>query len=146
MEKKLNNKDYNNFISLINRKELIDTKKTYDYWGNIPIEVEYLEPLYEIFKSGMTFIDLGCGAGNVLRYAKNVGFKVKGVEFNLDFKPHLRAYDVEFMDVLDFSIDEIIKFDVIYSYKPLKFEFDKFIHDIKNALPKNSHLITPYFN
>lgn len=141
-----NNKNYNYFIKHLSFKKLLDYNKNYNYWGNIPIEVEHLECLYDIYQPGMKFIDLGCGVGNVLRYAKNIGYDVTGIEFNEKFKEHLTNYDVLYQDVRKIDFNLLRKFDVIYSYKPLKNDFKEFIEKVKSYMKREAYLITPTFN
>lgn len=141
-----NRKNYKSFVQFLTRKRLLNGSKNYNHWGNIPIEVEYLEPLYNIYEEGKSLIDLGCGAGNVLRYAKNIGFKVKGIEFNEDFKGILKHYDVDFIDIRNMDLTVLSNFDVVYCYKPLKKGMSKFLIKIKENMKQNAVLITPYIN
>lgn len=141
-----NNKNYKSFINHITKKKLLDGSKEYENWGNIPIEVEHLEQLYNLYEEGKSFIDLGCGVGNVLRYAKNIGYVTRGIEINTSYKKYLKNYNVSFIDITKMDLKELNNYDVVYSYKPLKGEFKEFVKKVKRNMKSGATLITPHFN
>jgi SAM-dependent methyltransferase len=107
------------------------------YWGFQPIQPRYLKCLYDFYKDGYNFLDLGCGDGNVLNFAKNIGYNVSGVEYNKDFDQCLLEYDHIICDFTKLNTDYYNKFDFIYSYSPLKdesdFFFNKLVYYMKNG-------------
>ena len=141
-----NRENYNYFLRQLTAKGLIDRDRSKEHWGNIPIHVMEIECLYDIYEEGMRLIDLGCGAGNIIRYASFIGYEVKGVEFDTRFEEHLLRYDVEFVDIRKLDLNILSEYDVVYSYKPLKEEFPKFIEGIKKHMKEGSHLITPEYS
>ena len=64
------------------------------------------------------FLDIGSGLGNILNYAKSVGFKkVTGIEINTDLKKYNIGNDVIWDDVFDCA-DIIKEYDLIWLYRP----------------------------
>ena len=145
MDKKKNTRDYITFLNKVRRLGLIDNEEK-EYYGYITAHHEQLKCLYEIYQEGMTFIDLGCGAGNVLRYADNIGYKVTGVEFNLSLCAHLGKYDHINKDIKTLDEDVLNKYDVIYCYRPLKDdELKEYLNKVIGGMSKGSYLIIPDF-
>jgi len=77
-----------------------------------------LKRMAELFQNA-SFLDIGSGLGNILRYAKELGFgKVWGIESNLDLIKYNEGLDVVWDNV--FKRPELLKiFDIIYLYRPL---------------------------
>ena len=138
-----NSRDYLLYQQYLNEKKVFDFNKEREYWGNLPITSPFLKPLYSIFKKGMTFLDLGCGAGNVLRYADNIGYTVKGVEFNSKLLLYTGQYETEVQDIRKLKENIYESFDVIYSYKPIKKGFDSYLNKVINNMKKGSYILTP---
>lgn len=143
MDFKSNELKYNEYIKTIKEEGMVDNSRELPYWGNIPIKSFYLNPLYEIYKPGYKFLDLGCGVGNVLLFAKNIGYDVFGVEFNYKYLNHLKGYKHLHYDITKLDGNFYNDFDVIYSYKPLKENFNNFLEDVISNMKENSFLLTP---
>lgn len=128
-----------------------DTTKE-EYWGFIPcntetVVAELLIARDNIKKRYPTFLDVGCGFGNIMFLAKHCGFDVHGIEYNRDILLHsfyrihektpnkLWDYNREVIfhgDALDFK--NYCLFDVIYMYCPIRNEklekkLEQFIED-----------------
>ncbi len=146
MNKILNNREYLLFIQYLEFKGLIDKKRNYNFWRNITINSSSLHPLYDIYKPKMKFLDLGCGAGNVLRYSSNIGYDVTGVEFDKNLTKYLGNYSYICQDITKLDKSYFNDFDVIYSYRPLKDTFKDFINIVIQNMKKNAYLLTPTFN
>ena len=141
-----NSKDYLLYQQYLNEKGVFELSKEMKYWGNLPITSPFLIPLYNIFKKGMNFLDLGCGAGNVLRYANNIGYTVKGIEFNLNLLKYTGEYETEGEDIRNLKESVYGNFDVIYSYKPIKEGFDDYLNKVINNMKTGSFILTPDFH
>lgn len=143
MDIRSNNADYVVFLNKVRGLDLIDNTSDRDYWGYITAHHEQLHYLYDIYQEGMTFLDLGCGAGNVLRYADNIGYNVTGVDFNKDLLKHVEYKKVH-SDFKDLSDNFYKEFDVIFSYRPLKKEFlIPYLEKVRLHMKKDSVLVTP---
>ena len=126
-----NNKNYKFFLSVIAKEGLIDRNREYSYWANFPVDVKELECLYNFYVPGMSFIDLGCGAGQVLRYARHIGYKTKGIEFDKKFETVLTNFDVDFINLKEMDLRQLEMYDVVYCYKPFKKGLDDFLKQVK---------------
>lgn len=141
-----NTEDYLMFIKFITLKGLTDRDRKKPYWGNLPITVNKLKGLYHVYKPNMKFLDLGCGVGNVLRYAKNIGYDVFGVEFNEELTRYLGDYNFIIKDITKLEDNFYSDFDIIYAYRPLKNEFESYINKVVNNMKSGSYIFTPTFN
>ena len=137
--------DYNRFLISIDRYELFNYDKTLNYYGNIPINVEELKCLYDIYKPEMKLLDLGAGIGNVLRFTNNIGYDVTGIEFNPDFEKYLKKFNYSIKDIKELGVSYFKNFDVIYSYKPLKDDFEEYLNMVISGMKSGSYLLTPDF-
>jgi 2-polyprenyl-3-methyl-5-hydroxy-6-metoxy-1,4-benzoquinol methylase len=144
MQIKDNNVEYIKFAMQLAKEGLVDLKGTNNNYGNIITQPYHLKVLYDVFEEGMTFIDLGCGAGNVLNYAYNIGYNVEGVEWNKDLIN--KNHNVIHADITKIDPSVWKNIDVIYTYKPLKKGMDEFINKIIKHMKKGAHLITPEYN
>jgi SAM-dependent methyltransferase len=140
-----NGKDYLLYQQYLKEKGVFDYDKNHSYWGNVPITSPVLKPLYKIFKQGMKFLDLGCGAGNVLRFADNIGYNVKGIEFNAELLKYTGAYKTEIKDIRELDENIYSTFDVIYTYRPLKLELEEYLVRVIQNMKTGSFIITPDF-
>ena len=145
MNQKDNCKEYRLYSMQLGKQGLIDLDNKKEYWGNVLIKDNYLDILYTIYKPNMTFLDLGCGAGNVLKYANNIGYNVTGVEFNKNLIVYLKDYNYINEDITKLDEKFFNQFDVIYSYRPLKKEFKNFIDKVIKNMKQDSYLLTPTF-
>lgn len=145
ISKEENKQDYLVFIEYLKTNNLIDNRHTLDYWSNSPIDFSHLLPLYTIYQPGYKFLDLGAGCGNILRFAKNIGYDVYGVEFNTDYIPYLQEYNHRQADILTLNNNFYQEFDVIYSYRPLKDGFEAYIDKVIDNMKNKSYIVTPSY-
>lgn len=111
-------------------------------WNFVPVQHELLAHLYQIYKDGFKFIDLGCGIGNVLEFAHNIGYDVLGVENNPDYLKY-NNFKVLQQDIKSLEPDFYKQFDVIYCYLPLKDEMEHYINYVVESMKLNSYIVTP---
>lgn len=137
-----NIKDYQN--NLIKHSYLINLNKNLSYWGFVPCNVNHLKHFYSIYENNMSMIDLGCGIGNVMRFAKNIGYDVQGVELNKELIKY-NPYSVITSNLFNIDFKAIERFDIVFSYKPIKKGFDTFLNEVVNNMKLGSYLITPEF-
>lgn len=130
---------------LIKNKALFNYERGLNFWSNIPIQSTEINQLYKYYFKGAKFLDLGCGIGNVLFYAQNIGYDVTGVEFNADYEIYLKPYKYIIQDIRNIQPNFLKQFDVIYTYKPLKDDFSKFVDFLNCHKKKEAILITPFY-
>jgi SAM-dependent methyltransferase len=135
--------DYLVYTESMTKKGLIDNNvdKESEFFNNIIIDARFLKDLYKIFKPHMSFLELGCGVGNVLRFAKNIGFKVTGIEINQNLIQD--NTEVINMDIQKYPVENYKNYDVIYIYRPLKNGYDDYINLIIDNMKSGSILMTP---
>lgn len=142
MNKKENKKEYINKLNKVRALNLIDNSEK-DYWGYITAHIDQIECLYDVYQEGMTFLDLGCGAGNVLEYAERIGYDVIGVDFNPELLKYTHCKTV-CEDIKKLTKEFYQKFDVIYCYRPLKTkELKEYILSLESKIKPGTILITP---
>lgn len=139
-----NNKEYLKNAMYLAKKNFIDLEGTKTNYGNIIVQPYQLKILYDIFEGGKTFIDLGCGTGNVLNYAYNIGYDVIGIEWNINLIN--KNHNVIQSDLTKVEPSFWEDIDVIYTYKPLKKGMDEFINKIIKYMKVGAYLITPEYN
>ena len=140
-----NSKDYLLYQEYLKKEGILDFDRDKEYWGNVPITTKHLKCLYKYFKPNMKFLDLGCGAGNVLRFAKNIGFDVTGVEFDKKLIPYLNDYKYLNQNIKELDKEFYSDFDIIYSYKPLKDDFKDYVDLVIDSMKSGSFIVTPSF-
>ena len=146
MNRTQNGNDYIQYLNKVRSLDLIDNTDYENHYGYITAHKDKLAPLYDIFVEGMTFVDLGCGAGNVLRYATNIGYDVTGVDFDKNLLEHAKDYNTIQSKFEDLEDDFYKDFDVIYIYRPLKKEELKiYIDKIKLCMSEGSYIFAPDF-
>lgn len=135
--------DYLLYTESMTKKGLIDNvvNDKSEFFNNIIIDVRFLKDLYKIYQPNLTFLELGCGVGNVLRFAKNIGFKVTGIEIDTNLIQNTE--EVINMDILNYPSQNYKNYDVIYIYRPLKNGYDDYINLIIENMKVGSILITP---
>lgn len=135
--------DYLLYTESMTQKGLIDNNvdQKSEFFNNIIIDVRFLKDLYKIYQPNLKFLELGCGVGNVLRFAKNIGFKVTGIEINQNLIQNTE--EVINMDILNYPVENYKDYDVIYIYRPLKNGYDDYINLIIENMKEGSILITP---
>jgi SAM-dependent methyltransferase len=135
--------DYLVYTESMTEKGLIDNNvdQKSEFFNNIIIDVRFLKDLYKIYQPNLTFLELGCGVGNVLRFAKNIGFKVTGIEINQNLIQD--NTEVINMDIQKYPVENYKNYDVIYIYRPLKNGYDDYINLIIDNMKSGSILMTP---
>lgn len=105
-----------------NNKTLSEVELNDSTWGNVESHYSDLLFLNSIYQKGDYFLDIGSGAGQALMFAKQVGYNVKGIEFNKDFKDvcDKNELDVVYGDLMCINLSFVNKFDVIYYYRLFK--------------------------
>lgn len=141
----LNSADYVEYIAYLKEEGVLNYDRTTKNWGNLPIEWPLLGCLYDIYKEGFTFVDLGCGAGNVLRYAQNAGYEVAGVEYDKTLFKYLEPYNYFSNNIEDLSPEFYKDYDVIYSYCPLKDGQRDYINSIIEHMKPGAYLVLPFY-
>jgi SAM-dependent methyltransferase len=141
-----NKKLYNNYVKHLKDVGLVNLDNTLDYWGFIPIDVIYLRCLYQIYADNNKFLDLGCGTGNVLNFAKNIGYDTYGVDFNNSLISNLSGHTCHNQDIRTLEDTFYSDFDVIYTYTPFKDGFSEYIDVVINNMKVGGYLLSPFFS
>ena len=141
----LNSADYVEYISYLKEEGVLNYDRVGKYWGNLPIDWSILNPLYEVYEKDFTFLDLGCGAGNVLRYAQNIGYDVTGVEMDKSLFKYLEPYNYFSNNIENLSGEFYSNYDVIYSYLPLKEGREDYIRKIIENMKIGAYLMLPFY-
>lgn len=140
-----NNKEYSQDLMSFSEMNLIDDGDENNF-GFIPSLVQYVVQLNDIFEEGMTFIDLGCGPGNVLSYANRIGYDVLGVEWNEDLIKNTKGkYNIIKEDITKLDPKVWSDKDVVYCYVPLRYGYREFVDKIASNMKSGSYLFTPEF-
>lgn len=118
-----------------------------EHWDYTPIQSPFLHVLYDLYVEGaLTLLDIGAGHGNVLQYARNIGFDAYGIEEKNDY---VNKDDAKQLAINYSGYDigkELSKFDVVYCYKPIGAGFDTMVSDIITHMKAGAWLIVPdYF-
>lgn len=145
MEYKDNVIDYLDFVKKMKTKGLIESEvdKTSSVWNNLVIDVRFLKGLYKVYRPNMKFLELGCGVGNVIRFARNIGYNCIGYEINFNLIKDLGDNDIKLFDIRNLSKIEYENSDIIYCYRPIKDGYDEYIKNIISYMKKGSILMTP---
>lgn len=102
-------------------EELSSVTDTQEEFVAIPMSGHILQTMLKIrktFPEHKTFLDVGCGKGNILYLAKYAGFKPKGIEFREEYKDFHKYIDVFYGKAEEYG--DYYNADVIYLYRPLK--------------------------
>lgn len=136
--------DYLIYVKDMTAKGLIDSEidEKLEFFNNIIIDVRFLKDFYKIYKPNMSFLELGCGVGNVLRFAKNIGFDVTGIEINSDLIQD-SILNVINMDIQKYPMENYKDYDVIYIYQPLKVGFTNYVNTVIENMKIGTILVTP---
>ena len=139
-----NNKQYQEFLMELGKKGLMYKGSTDTNWGNVPCQSWMLEGLYDIYEPGMNLIDLGCGAGNILNYAKNIGYEVLGVDWDRDILKELeKTHSFIHKDITELDKAFWNSKDIVYCYMPVKSNFKSLLHRISRSMKPGAYLVTP---
>ena len=101
-----------------------------------------------------TFLDAGCGVGNIMLLAEKVGYCSYGIEYNpklARIARRLSGGDVYVGDITTYT--EYNKYDVIFYYVPIsdKVKMDAFCDTLAHQMKKGAYVIPtgyrgPFFN
>ena len=114
-----------------------------DYY---PTPIEFITNALTFIKerepnfSGKTFLDVGCGIGNICGVAAHMGLNAEGIELNpvlynigKEIYPEIRFHNV---DIRDFN--EYNKYDIIFYFAPMGTE--NLERDLKIKVENNIHI------
>ena len=136
--------DYRFFIKYLEIKNLIQKDSLLPYWGNFPSCHVHLKTIYNNVEPQMKFLDLGCGTGQILRFAKNLGAQVTGIDFEPNFFELLSEYDCDCADIRCLPNSFYRCFDFIYMYRPIKDGFYEYVCHVGSNMKLGALLFTPY--
>lgn len=84
----------------------------------------------------LSFIDIGCGIGNVLLFAEMMGFRVAGIEKDIfPCRVAQKLFDERAVTPTDiWEFEEFSRFDVVYYFRPfhdgnMQRRFEEYIED-----------------
>ena len=140
--------EYIKYLSDNNISNTLESSYELDYWNFITMDYTYytvIYPLYERYNC-KSIIDLGCGAGNVLRYAMNIGYETTGVDFE-DFSIYNKEHIFIHKDIRGLELSIYSQYDVIYIALPLKIGkgFEEYISIIQDNMKVGQYIITPLY-
>lgn len=143
MEYKDNAVDYLAFTKEMASKIDKESNEESKDWNNIIIDVKYLKDLYRIYKPNMKLLELGCGVGNVVHFANNIGYKSTGVEIDNKLIKDLNGYQIIHCDIRLLSPYEYNTHDVIYINRPLTEGFDEYVKMVVDNMKVGAYIMTP---
>lgn len=145
MEYKDNVIDYLDFVKEMKSKGLISSVADQDskVWNNLVIDVKYLKELYNFYSPNMCFLELGCGVGNVLRFANNIGYLTMGFEIDSNLTKGLKNPNIINFDIRKLPDFEYKNSDIIYCYRPIKEGYDEYIEKVISVMKSGAILMTP---
>lgn len=116
--------------------ELLTHNFTYPKYNHQGFQLEFFSR-YNYKQYGKTLLDIGCGSGYYMSYAKTFGFSCFGIEFSTDFAKLLRAkttLDIYSFDEFSEKFPEGKTFDVIHLGHVLEHSTNpkEFMNSIKN--------------
>jgi len=139
-----NKKDYEEHLDYLKSQGVFDYRRDKEYWGNIPTPYTMLGELENIYAPSMKLLDLGCGSGQVLRFASNIGFDVTGVEIDASFEKYLKDYNYIIEDMRKLPESFYKGFDVVFSYLPLKQGEEDFVQYLIDTVEVGTYLVLPF--
>lgn len=147
MDFKENRNIYKNHIDHLIASGLCDYSLNMEHFGFIPSKVNQLLSIDDVYKEGMTFLDVGCGYGNVMKYASNIGYDCFGIENNADILEKVRDSKLKIInkDAREVSRDFISMFDVVFCYTPINLGRKEFLINLTNKLSCGQIIIIPSF-
>ena len=130
-------RSYNSFLRILsNNHKTAENKYSKNYYSFIPLPHfrDLIQDFYETYRKlrkktkAPTFIDIGCGCGNILVLAQSIGYKIYGIDndpkcINIARKlcfAGLPTYSERIFrgNILNYNGYE--KYDVLYYYVPIK--------------------------
>jgi len=127
------------FVAMDTRQAFQEIKLAWDYLAEIRHGADEPPP---------TFLDIGCGIGNVLLFAEQVGFDVYGIEKD-QYPFHVASAmlgksRISQDDILNY--DRYRDFDVVYYFCPLTDGTmqKQFEHQVEDTMRKGAILIANY--
>jgi len=132
-------KGYGDEYIKLSKEEGVRANKKTGYFKHItsPILAEKL--LIKYYKPGFKLLDIGCGMGNILKLAEEIGYGATGIEINKKLSKYHSELDVVYGDALYMDLSFINKFDIIYLYRPIdslkkcNILFDKIYNNCKKS-------------
>jgi SAM-dependent methyltransferase len=116
---------YKNYISRNKNLGLYNKNNSDKFWGNIPSGYSQLIFLSRYVGKDYSFFDIGCGAGQVLDFARNIGIdKVSGLEIDNELYQECinNGFDVINGDLINIDLSFLKNFDILYFYCIIKDE------------------------
>jgi SAM-dependent methyltransferase len=115
------------YLKKLNQGEKLKFNYQFPKFNHQGYQIEFFEK-YKYYKKGKSLLDIGCGSGFYMNYAKEKGLDCVGVEYSSEFATLLR-------DKTDLSIFSFSEFET-------KYEGKKF--DLIHAGHILEHLTEPY--
>jgi uncharacterized UPF0146 family protein len=143
--------------TFINKKEIIpiEIKKSHfdDFFSYHSIPSGYwalsvLNIIIKNYKKHLKLCDLGCGIGNIIYFAKRLGYETMGVEIQPQYNDRYKELGLNVIndDLITMDFSFLSDFDVIYFYRPISnpslmmYVFNRVYKELKkNALIVFSH-------
>jgi len=131
---------------LLNLKEGEPFKYTFNYpkYNHQAFQLNFLKK-HNYLSFGKTLLDVGCGSGFYMNYAKTLGFACHGIEFSTDFAKLLRSktgQDIYSFEEFKTLFPEGKQFDIIHLGHVLEHSTEPAI--FFNALQKYAHSKTVF--
>ena len=118
------------------RDRAIDNNGNYKFVASLGQEIALnLLKIRKLFKYEPSFIDIGCGIGNITAIAKFLDFKASGIEINSFYSEIGNPYNkIENINIFDLNyLDK----SVIFLYRPIH-DMDKLFLHLKKICVKNT--------
>lgn len=104
------------YLLKLKEGQLLKHEFNYTKYNHQAFQLHYLKK-YNYKQYGTTLLDIGCGSGYYMSYAKTLGFSCVGIEFNSDFAKLLRsktAMEIYSFEEFDSANKNNTKFDIIH--------------------------------
>lgn len=106
---------------------------------------DYLNRVEQKYKYGFSFLDAGCGVGNIMMLARAVGFEVHGLEIDpitIEFAAVINPYWQQIKQQNVLTYNSYGKFDVVYYYCPFSCKKEiEFEERVENQMKVGAVLI-----
>jgi len=140
--------EYRKALMEFNKRGLLYKGTNEKNWGFVPCPDGLIQELYNIYEEGFTLIDLGCGAGNILDFAKNIGYEVLGIDWDREILKEIeKKHSFVHKDINELDPSFWADKNVVYTYIPIKSkaEMRKLLHKVANNMSIGSYLYTPEY-